>query len=244
MNYKLNEQSKLKNIQNINSNSFNDIQLSTNNNSFNLNQGLSFSYVSGSTKKNQNLEISTINSDNNKYSNNNCHQGISFISNKNTNKSNNFQISKTISQKEISYYAPEKDNIINNQNSISSQNMSYIVQKKEKELSNKNKSNNNNQSFQFQSSSQSDTYSYIAPKKKQIITPSFNNSIEYIYPSKDNNIKAFPNKIGFSGDIKFNHNESMTFICHDNKLNNNFIKCSEDNFKYIKDKATGAQILE
>ncbi len=124
--------------------------------------------------------------------------------------------------------------------------MSYIVQKKEKELSNKNKSNNNNQSFQFQSSNQSDTYSYIAPKKKQIITPSFNNSIEYIYPSKDNNIKAFPNKIGFSGDIKFNHNESMTFICEDKKVqkDNLFIECGADKFKYVKDEATGAQILE
>ena len=40
----------------------------------------------------------------------------------------------------------------------------------------------------------------------------------------------------------------MTFICEDkknNKIKNNvIIKCSADNFKYIKDNATGAQVLE
>ena len=40
----------------------------------------------------------------------------------------------------------------------------------------------------------------------------------------------------------------MSFICEDKKIKNNnnfaFIKCEGDNFKYIKDDATGAQILE
>ena len=38
----------------------------------------------------------------------------------------------------------------------------------------------------------------------------------------------------------------MTFICDNKKhVNNNFTftKCEGDNFKYIKDDATGAQIL-
>ena len=39
----------------------------------------------------------------------------------------------------------------------------------------------------------------------------------------------------------------MTFICEDKKIDNNkyfvLTKCEGDNFKYIKDDATGAQIL-
>ena len=61
--------------------SFNNIQISSNNNNDNLKNGNAYTYIPTYKKETQNFQISNINSNNNKYSNNNSHQGICFIAN-------------------------------------------------------------------------------------------------------------------------------------------------------------------
>ena len=109
----------------------------------------------------------------------------------------------------------------------------------------------------YQLSNQNNSYSYIAPGKTKSNTlgKNFNannfeissNKNNYFYITKDKHEKNEDNKEKLNC-FKFNHNESMSFICEDKKIKNNnnfaFTKCEGDNFKYIKDDATGAQILE
>ena len=100
--------------------SFNNIQISSNNNNNNLKNGNTYSKNPTNQKEIQNLQITNINSDNNKYSNNNSHQGICFIANNPKEKSQNkFIYSKISSSQGISYIVPNKeknidDNLSNN----------------------------------------------------------------------------------------------------------------------------------
>ena len=171
----------------------------------------------------------------------NSHQEIKYLT-QNTPISEEYKISSNHS----------KDN--NNINLANSTQLSFISDKPKKISKN------------YQLSSQSNTYSYIAPVKidtsldKNSIDKKNNNNDLTISSNKNNFIyisENKPNKISKqekkengenSNNFKFNHNESITFICegeisNDNKTNK-FIKCDGDNFKYIKDLATGAQIFE
>ena len=72
-----------------------------------MKNGNSYTYIPTNKKEIQNLQISNINSDNNKYSNNNSHQGICFIANNPKGTSQNkFINSKISSSKGISYIVP------------------------------------------------------------------------------------------------------------------------------------------
>ena len=223
-----------------------------------------YTYIPPENFKTKDFKISS-----NKYLNklNSTSQGISYIFPKkqkileNNNKNYEVSLSSNHNSKEIiTYIAPEKK--ISNNYSIESnptynknyQNgISYIAPKTNNIISKKSKN-----SFNHKLSTQKNTYTYIAPKKSS--TPN-NYNIQYINNSDDNNFEISSNKNNFfylaknkdnkkedSDIFKFNHNESMTFICENkknNKIKNNVItKCYADNFKYIKDDATGAQVLE
>ena len=321
--------------------SFNNIQISSNNNDNNFKKDITYSYIPNNKKENKNLQISNINNDDSKYTNNNSHQRIIFIANnvkenpqsqnkyinskitssqgisyimsndyeqknKNNNSSNDYSES---SHNEFTYIANENSknkelkissNFKNNQLNITCQGVSYIAQEQPKpqeknnnleitSSSNKDSNNyisyiapkksiNNNYSIEYnpmnfkdnqngisfiaknnnyQLSNQNNSYSYIAPGKTKSNTlgKNFNannfeissNKNNYFYIAKDKHEKNEDNKEKLNC-FKFNHNESMNFICEDKKIKNNnnfaFTKCEGDNFKYIKDDATGAQILE
>ena len=328
--------------------SFNNIRISSNNNKNNLKNGNTYSKNPTNQKEIQNLQITNINSDNNKYSNNNCHQGICFIANNPKEKSQKkFIYSKISSSQGISYIVPNKeknidDNLSNNYSESNHNEFTYIAKAKEKpkneelkissnfqnnefnttcqgisyiakeqpknnnfeivlsskktpndtinyiapkkyiknnysieynptnnkdnqngisyiaQNSNNNETNNFNKNNNFELSSQNNTFTYIAPIKNKFSLQKINNDKNnfeissnknnyfYIAEDKNENEKKEIQKEKFDC-IKFNQNESMTFICDNKKIDNNnnytFSKCEGDNFKYIKDDATGAQIL-
>ena len=280
--------------------SFNNIQISSNNNNNNLKNGNVYTYILTNKKEIQNLQISNINSDNNKYSNNNSHQGICFIANNPKEKSQNKFINSKISSSqgisyivpnnkkykddnlsnkyseshhnEFTYIAQEKpinnvsSNFKNSQLNTTSQGVSYIAQGPINQINgisyiSQNNNINSTKKFEkennnYQLSSQNNTFAYIAPEqnKSSKLKCNFNknnfeissNKNNYFYIAKDKYEKKEVNKKNLD-NFKFNHNESMTFICEDKKIDNNkyfvLTKCEGDNFKYIKDDATGAQIL-
>ena len=76
--------------------SFNNIQISSNNNNDNAKKENMYSYVSANKKQIQNFQISSINNSNNKYSNNESHQGISFIAKNNKENTKKLQTSTKI----------------------------------------------------------------------------------------------------------------------------------------------------
>ena len=379
------------------SSSFNNIQISSTNYNNNSQKGITYSYISHNHKQNQNqnFQISSINIDNNKYSNNDSHQGISFISKKQKENPKNFQnVTKINSQQGITYIAPENknnktnkfliesnnysesnhkefiyiapdnnkskefqisSNSYNNQLNSTSQGISYIAEKKSKKEENNQKlkiisssninpqekisyiapetksnyiieniqinnkdnqkgisfiapnkkqnywiynsskdshqeinyisskkpkkfadeitssnpnynnyinstqisyiSNKSKKPIDYQLSTQNNTFTYIAPKKKESFKEEKvkeNNEIKKDFEITSNNnnyIYISTNKGGKKekmDDFKFNHNESMTFICEEKEIkkDNLFIQCDADKFKYVKDEATGAQVLE
>ena len=130
--------------------------------------------------------------------------------------------------------------------------ISYISQNNNINSTKKFEKENNN----YQLSSQNNTFAYIAPEqnKSSKLKCNYNknnfeissNKNNYFYIAKDKYEKKEVNKKNLN-NFKFNHNESMTFICEDKKIDNNkyfvLTKCEGDNFKYIKDDANGAQIL-
>jgi len=203
--------------------------------------------------KNANNYIIENNPTNNKQNQN----GISYIA-PNKPKNNWTNNSNISSHQEINYisskypktlnYEITSNNTNNNINNSGTQ-ISYIPKMYKKPIN-------------YQLSTQNNTYTYIAPgkidssnKNKEQKIMGTNNGFNKIkndfeISSNNNNFvyisKNKEEKKQKPDDFKFNHNESMTFICEDKKIpkDNLFMECGADKFKYIKDEATGAQILE
>lgn len=218
-NIKLNFQNENQNVKNeLNNNeiknkfsSFNNIQISSNNNNDDIQKGISYTYITNDKKPKQNLQISNINYNNNKYSNNNSHQGISFIAQNQKNKCNNFQTKAIInSQQGISYIAPKSKNLKENKISIESNNytksenngISYLANQKPNKVFQISSNPNQNE---FNSTSQG--ISYIAQEKTN---PKDVNKNLTINSSSNNNsqniISYFPQANKNFTNYKIEHN--------------------------------------
>ena len=147
-----------------------------------MKNGNVYTYIPTNKKEIQNLQISNINSDNNKYSNNNSHQGICFIANNPKEKSQNkFINSKISSSQGISYIVPNnkkyKDDNLSNKYSESHHNeFTYIAKEKPK-----NNVSSNFKNSQLNTTSQGVSYIAQGPINKI-------NGISYI--SQNNNINS------------------------------------------------------
>ena len=202
--------------------------------------------------KNKNINNYII--ENNPTDNKENQNGISYIA-PNKPKNNWTYNSNTNSHQEFNYISSKNPKTFNytitssNPNGNINTQISYIPKIYKKPIN-------------YQLSSQNNTFTYIAPEKIESInddkeqkimgTNNDNNKIKknFEIASNNNNFvyisKKKEEKKQKLDDFKFNHNASMTFICEDKKVqkDNLFIECGADKFKYVKDEATGAQILE
>ena len=190
-------------------------------------------YIAPEKKKNFNYKI-----EHNPSNNKDEQKGISYIA---PNNPKTFLISNSnqSSHQEINYKAPEQPKILDfdissNKNTTSNQ-VIFI-------------SNSSNKKYNYQLSAQNNTYSYIAPEKNE--KKSNNPTKKDFKICSDNNTFIYVSKNEKENKEKdifqFNHNQSITFICDEKKDNKkvNFSQCNADKFKYVKDDATGAQIME
>jgi hypothetical protein len=202
--------------------------------------------------KNKNINNYII--ENNPTDNKENQNGISYIA-PNKPKNNWTYNSNTNSHQEFNYISSKNPKTFNytitssNPNGNINTQISYIPKIYKKPIN-------------YQLSTQNNTYTYIAPgkiessnKNKEQKIMGTNNGFNKIkndfeISSNNNNFvyisKNEEEKKQKPDDFKFNHNESMTFICEDKKIpkDNLFMECGADKFKYVKDEATGAQILE